>query len=223
MGSTRLPGKVLMPVYKNYSTIEILIKKLKKYNLVIATSTNKEDDVIHKISKKNKINCFRGSNENVLGRFIKCACKYNFKRVVRICSDNPFLDTSLLEIMLRGDNLKHDYLSFSFKGMPSIKFSFGIFAEIISVEALIRASELSQEKTYKEHVTNYVYENPNIFNVKLLPIELFIKDFYLFRLTLDTNKDLLKLRSLAGLLDPFKFSIIKDFSTNKNYINQTNE
>ncbi len=83
-----------------------------------------------------------------------------------------------------------DYISFDIKGSPSIKTHYGFWAELVTFEALKKVQSLTDEKLYREHVTNYIYENSDIFKVQF--IETTIKNEILeqnFRLTLDTKED----------------------------------
>jgi 3-deoxy-D-glycero-D-galacto-nononate cytidylyltransferase len=72
---------------------------------------------------------------------------------------------------------------------PVIKTSLGFFAEIVSLDALIKTAGLTEEKQYREHVTNFIYAHPNLFNVKLIPLPYFFEDKKYARLTVDTKND----------------------------------
>ena len=78
MKSKRLPGKVLYKI-DNTTILEILISRLKKLGIkiIIATTKNKPDDKIVKVSRKNKVFIFRGNEKNVLKRYYDCAKKIN--------------------------------------------------------------------------------------------------------------------------------------------------
>ena len=95
--SSRLPNKVVLPFYKNKGILELIIEKLKNtnYKIFIATTINKDDDVIEQIALKNNLQYFRGSEKNVLSRFIRIAQENNLKYVLRVCSDNPFINIRL--------------------------------------------------------------------------------------------------------------------------------
>ncbi|MDB4710952.1 hypothetical protein OAF16_04405, partial [Flavobacteriales bacterium] len=94
-GSTRLPNKIILPFYKEKGILELIVERINKYTdipIVVATTKNPKDDAIVKIASKNGVGCYRGSENNVLSRFIETAKKNNFKNIIRICADNPFLD-----------------------------------------------------------------------------------------------------------------------------------
>ena len=100
MGSNRMHGKVLK-IYKNFSILDILIKRVKKLNLInkiiVSTTIKKKDDKIVAFLQKNKILYFRGSEKNVLSRYYKTAVKFKLKNIVRLTSDCPLIDINTLE------------------------------------------------------------------------------------------------------------------------------
>ena len=95
VGSSRLPGKMTRPFFNGNTILEILIKEFKfsleKTPLIIATSDNPRDDQIKAIAEKNGVNYFRGSEEDVLARFIQATENRSETYVARICGDNPFV------------------------------------------------------------------------------------------------------------------------------------
>ena len=105
MGSSRLPGKVMMQIDGKNPLLYYAIKqnKVSKYgkNLVIATTTKPEDDIIEEYAKKNNIMIFRGSSENVLDRYYQCAKKFSFSIIVRLTGDNPFNDPTVIDAMIK--------------------------------------------------------------------------------------------------------------------------
>ena len=168
MGSTRLPFKVLLPFYHTESIIEILIRQMmknkKKLPLVLATSTNSNDEVLCKLSDNLGVDCFCGPENDVLERFILAAEKYKFDRIIRICADNPFFDIEGTMDLLDGD---HDYIAYRIEGdVPSIKSHLGFWGEVVSLDALKKVRALTNDKLYREHVTNYIYSHPDHFRIK---------------------------------------------------------
>ena len=98
MGSSRLPSKVMMKI-GGKSILAILLCRLKKSryidDIVIATTTKKSDDVIEVLSNEMRVGCYRGSEENVLERYVKAAEAFSSDLVVRVTSDNPLQMLSL--------------------------------------------------------------------------------------------------------------------------------
>ena len=192
-GSTRMPQKVILPFYEGKSIIEILLEKLLTTGLpvVLATTDNPADDPLVQKVQSYPIKIFRGSEENVLARFIGAATQLQAKNIVRVCADNPFLDAASV-LVLAEEFAKNPsgYLSFQFSGnRPSIKTHFGFFAEMTTLETLQKTASLTSEKLYIEHVTNYIYGHPHLFNVRFLDAPEFIFSRSDIRLTLDTPAD----------------------------------
>lgn len=195
LGSSRLPQKILLPFYKNEPILMILLQKLiLKFganSVIVATSTSEEDDLI--IDLCNELNCqvYRGDENNVLRRYISAATFYNVEKIIRICSDNPFLDLEYLEKMIEfHEQTDYDYLAYELKtNLPTIKTHIGLFAEATSINALKKIAQLTSDKLYLEHVTNFLYTNPELFKIKLLPLPTFISGKMDIRLTVDTQED----------------------------------
>ena len=101
MGSSRLPGKVLMKSDNGKPLLYYVINQLqyctKVKNLVIATTTNQEDDEIEKFANNNSVNIFRGKEKDVLDRYFQCAKKYSFSTIVRITADCPLIDPQIVD------------------------------------------------------------------------------------------------------------------------------
>jgi spore coat polysaccharide biosynthesis protein SpsF len=192
-GSTRLPEKVVKPFYEGRSVFSIIAAKLQEameHPLVLATTVNPKDDVLVQMADTMGIPTFRGSEEDVLDRFIQCAKSYNKKTIVRICCDNPFLDMGLLkELVSAHMDSDADYTSFmDARQTPAIKTHYGIFAEVVELETLKRAAGETDDPFYHEHVTNYIYGHPSSFKIHLLPMPPSLSALE-FRLTLDTQED----------------------------------
>jgi spore coat polysaccharide biosynthesis protein SpsF (cytidylyltransferase family) len=203
-GSKRLPNKILLPFYNNKTILDIQIENLQKHFpgalIILATTTNKADDVIEKkYSGNNSINIYRGEEENVLKRFIDAAKTYGVENIVRICSDNPFLSMLYCDVLIDAYfKTLPDYTSYRFSnGIPSIKSHCGLFAEIVSLKTLEVVLNSSSESLYYEHVTNYIYSHPNSFKIDFLPVPNGI-DGYVdkLRLTIDTESDFANLQKL---------------------------
>jgi|SRR5690606_33370892 len=202
-GSTRLPNKVVLPFYNESSILDILIQKLlyfkDRYKIVLATTDAQEDKILVDLAKKYGIAYYVGDQLDVLQRFIEAAAEFNIDTIVRICSDNPFLDTGfiqdLIEYFKRHSGL--DYLSFkNHNGTPAIKTHLGLFAEIVTLDALKRVQQQTNEKLYKEHVTNFVYGNPNDFKVHLLKMPDYLVQRDDLRFTIDDPDDFRNLTEL---------------------------
>lgn len=194
-GSTRMPNKILLPFFEGKSILDLLINKLKQVQgtkIVIATSVNSNCDVIEEVANKHGVACFRGSENDVLQRFIDAAEANNAERIIRICSDNPFLDLESINKLVSFVNNQDgclDYASFMVNGSPSIKTHYGFWTEYVTLDALKRVKSLTDESLYHEHVTNFIYANPDKFNIQWIDGPEIIKSHKDIRLTIDTQED----------------------------------
>ena len=200
-GSTRLPDKMLMPFYGEKSVLEILLERLvesRDYidvaDIIVATTTSEADNGIADLARRLGLNVFRGSENDVISRFIGAADYYGHEKIIRICADNVFIDIDSLRklsVTLAGGD--DDYVSFCKPdGTPSILTYYGFFAEGVKKSALKKVVGLTDEPLYHEHVTNYIYNNPDIFNIKLMPVGEQVdglEEHPYLRLTLDTKDD----------------------------------
>lgn len=192
-GSTRLPDKMLRPFYKEKSILEILADRFKVeaegVPFVIATTTNPLDDRIENRANLLGVKCFRGSEEDVLARFIDTAKEHGFETIIRVCADNPLFDIKGTLKLLDVEN-GTDYTAYKLSGdKPSITTHSGFWGEIVQRETLERVAKHTSEKKYREHVTNFIYTQPDLFKVKLVkaPFNMFTRND--IRLTVDTLKD----------------------------------
>lgn len=190
-----------MPFYNGESVLQILLKRLVKAkenlpvsDVVVATTTNPKDDAIVDLCDFVGVKTFRGSESDVLKRFIDAAKFFNASKIIRVCADNVFLDTEALGIlahMLEKSDL--DYASFmTSEGKPSILTHYGFWAEGVTLSALEKVVQQTDEAFYHEHVTNYIYKSKDLFRIALSPIEECIPGIEAhadLRLTLDTVED----------------------------------
>ena len=186
MGSSRLPGKVLTKM-GDKNLLEHIFHRLSflkhEIKLVVATTILKKDDVIVEFCLSKGIECFRGSEDNVLERYYLCAQKYNFNNIVRLTGDNLCTDIEELDnlITLHIDS-KANY-SHSFGSLP-----IGVGAEIFTFDALEKSYYSGTKENHKEHVNEYIQEHPELFNISVLSVPEY-KKMPELRLTVDTNED----------------------------------
>jgi len=192
-GSTRMPEKVILPFYQEQSILDLLLEKAKKTGVpvVLATTVNPSDDRICRLAEKHQIPVFRGSENDVLDRFIQAARQFGFRKIIRVCADNPFLDLEGMKTLIREFQLSEaDYLGFELAGnKPSILTHFGFWTEAVRLDALEKAQQLTAEKLYHEHVTNFIYGNPSMFNVQFIHADPVVFRRTDIRMTLDTPED----------------------------------
>lgn len=202
-GSTRLPNKMVLPFYENKGILELILGKLKssypELNIILATTVSTKDDELEAIARKLEIKTFRGNEQDVLDRFINAANVYKLDTLIRVCADNPFLDvahiSSLIDEIQTDETL--DYVSYKIDDTPSIKTHLGLFTEAVRLAALKKVDQsVEKDSMYREHVTNFIYANEDVFKIKFLTSPLKDKNVNRIRLTLDTQRDFDMLRGL---------------------------
>jgi spore coat polysaccharide biosynthesis protein SpsF len=231
LGSTRLPQKMLKPFFNGKGIFELITSRIidnfPTIPIVVATTTNPLDNEIEKLCQKLNVNCFRGSENNVLQRFIETAEKYQISKIVRVCADNPFLNLiALKELIEYGSNSSADYISFrtSFN-KPTILTHYGLWAEMVSTNALIKASKITDDKLHLEHVTNFIYLNENLFELDLIEIPSSIEQYSNVRMTLDTIDDFMLLQEIYEKipnLDTSTEMLIQTVASNKIWTEKMN-
>lgn len=192
-GSTRMPEKVILPFYQEQSILDLLLEKLKKTGVpvVLATTVNPSDDRICMLAENHQVAVFRGSENDVLDRFISAARQFGFSKIIRVCADNPFMDLAgITTLITEFEKSDADYLGFQLAGnKPSILTHFGFWAEAVRFDALEKVRQLTSEKLYREHVTNFIYGNPTLFKVHFIPANPVVFMRTDIRMTLDTPED----------------------------------
>lgn len=199
-GSTRLPNKMLIPFHNNESVLQIILSRLLTAlghhadRLVVATTVCDSDKGIVDLCNNIGVKVFRGNEHDVLDRFIQAAHTYSADRIIRVCADNVFLDmASFLYLYDLMTSTQADYESFrTLDGTPSIRTHYGFWTEGVTTSALEKVASMTDEPIYHEHVTNFIYTNPDTFKVSLTPVQQLIPEVELhrdLRLTLDTADD----------------------------------
>lgn len=158
MGSMRLPGKVLMNI-TDKSILENLIERVSSSKIVdrivVATTTNTEDDAIEDFCKENKLNYFRGSDWDVLDRFYNVAKKYEPENIIRITSDCPLHSHKVVDFVI------NEYISFGCDYFSNSNnepdyLEDGFDTEVFSFTALETAWKEAKLLSEREHVTPYI-------------------------------------------------------------------
>ncbi|ABZ83319.1 spore coat polysaccharide biosynthesis protein f, putative [Heliomicrobium modesticaldum Ice1] len=156
MGSTRLPGKVLAPLAGQpalWHTLERLKRVREAQVLAVATGDGTADDPIADAARQWGVFVFRGSETDVLARYVGCAQKVDAAVIVRITADCPLIDPDVVGAAI-GEfrNRSLDYLSV--EGGPR-----GLDTEVFTREALERAHRQGRYPAAREHVTFHLYHS----------------------------------------------------------------
>jgi len=187
MGSTRLPGKTLAEISGKPLLEHILVRlqhARKLDAIAVATTELPEDDRIDEVCGRMGIPACRGSKDDVLDRYYRCAEKMDAEIIVRITADDPFKDPQIIDLivceMLAGGC---DYVSNTIR--PT--YPEGLDIEVFSFEALDRSWRNARTALDREHVTPYIWLHPGLFSLKNIEHE---PDLSHLRWTIDTADDL---------------------------------
>lgn len=188
MGSSRLPGKVLKKV-NNITLLEyeiLRIKQSKKIEkIVVATTTKKKDEQIEKLCKKIKVDCFRGSEDDVLDRYYQCSLRYpEFNTIIRLTGDCPLIDPLVIDETVSFFN-KNNFSYANNRKFKNETFPGGIVVEIFKKKILAKAVQNAQLMSEREHVTLWMVNNKKIKKGTLRAPH----DFSHIRLTVDHPED----------------------------------
>lgn len=205
MGASRLPGKVLMDV-GGRSMLRLVVERTRKAELVdevvIATTTELEDDAVAEAASGLGVASFRGSIDNVLERYLGAATKFDATVVVRITADCPLMEPTIIDQVIRRHlNSKADYTANILKRT----FPRGWDVEVFNLGALAKVSNLTTENYEREHVTIYFHEHQDEFTV----INVEAKDELRrpdLRLCVDEPSDIKLVRQIFQELDVNNFS-----------------
>lgn len=171
MGSTRLPGKMMMRI--NGKPMVFYIPEQLKYSklideVIIATSVQPENDEMYNYLKSSGVEVFRGPEDDVLKRFVLVVEKYKPDIIVRITGDEPLIDPFLVDKVIK-EHLKSgaDYTSTKeYKDGKYIRtVPMGLDSEVFSAKGLLRIDKIAKTEFDREHVTPYFYMHPKEFKV----------------------------------------------------------
>ena len=213
MSSTRLPGKVLLPL-SDKPVLEHVIQRVRNCKLVdkvvVATTVHDSDDIIENWCKKNNFNYYRGSLEDVLDRFYKVASQYKAENILRITADCPVIDSGIIDEVIE----KYHEGNFDFYGLSG-EFPDGLDCSMFSFKALETAWKNSKLQSEREHVGPYIANHPELFAIG--GYEKF-KNLGHLRLTLDDPRDYQLLSTIFN-----KLYDLDNFFNHEMIINLLNE
>ena len=212
-GSTRLPGKVLKEI-SGKSLLQIHLDRLKKCKLVseiiVATTTNSEDDILFNLVLTWGYNASRGSEIDVLDRFYKTVKDKKADWIVRVTSDCPLIDPVLVDNVI--DFVQNNNKDYGSNTLIE-NFPDGQDIEVIKFSALEMAWRNAKLPSEREHVTPYVRNNSDfnrrhLFSAINYPCDF---DFSKIRMTVDEIRDFELIKIL-----------VNDLGTDKSWLEYTN-
>jgi spore coat polysaccharide biosynthesis protein SpsF len=188
MGSNRRPGKINY-LFNDEPMLVYQINRLKAFgitNIIVATSNKQQDDVTEQLVTLCGVECFRGSEDDVLKRFNDCCEKFKIKNVIRVGGDDPLIDPEGIKLLIKTHqkNLNYDLI---YSSHPD-GWIYGTAAELITAKSLCKANEFAKDNIDREHIIPYYKKNSSLRKIKLnAPIKLHREDIYL---SVDYQEDL---------------------------------
>lgn len=207
MGSSRLPGKVMLPL-GGIHVLQHVVRRVRNVNsiggVVLATSSNQADDIVATYGDREGVSVFRGPEQDVLGRVFAAAKKAGANTIVRVTGDCPLVSPNLLEVLIdQFERSDVDYASTRLKRT----FPAGTGAEIFTYQSFKTVHTRAESAYAREHVTSYYYDNPSDYSLLTITSEdIYSNERYRDRtdlkLTLDTAEDYERLRQIFEGLGP---------------------
>lgn len=204
VSSTRLPKKVLLPLGDTTvlgSTVRQLKKAKRIDRVIVATSTEREDDAIASHCAEIGVECCRGSLNDVLDRYYLCAKSVDAETIVRITADCPVIDPDLIDLVVEEFNRgKWDYVS---NGKMESTYPDGMDVEVFSFGALESAWKEAKFPSEREHVTPYIWKHPERFRVHEIKTS---EDLRAVRITIDEPEDYEVLKEIVADVQPLSLA-----------------
>jgi spore coat polysaccharide biosynthesis protein SpsF len=201
MGSTRLPGKVLMDIAGQTMLTRVVSRTRlcsRIDDVVVATSTLQRDDAIVSAGARMGVSVFRGSDSDVLERFTRAAISQKADVCVRITSDCPLIDAGVSHHIVSRFLEADPPVDYASNKIPQ-SYPRGLDTEVFTIDSLERAHRHSQEGYQRTHVTPYIYEHPEQFELIGIVSDV---DRSEWRWTVDTAEDLEFVRQVYDRLGP---------------------
>ena len=222
MGSSRLPGKVLMQI-GNTSVLEFLLQRLSKASsideIVVATTDQVQDNDIEGVLRNSQYKFFRGSENDVLNRYLSAALTFKADIVVRITGDCPLVDPQLVDDCV-AELLAKDLDYVSNCNNVSNPLPDGFDVEVFTVSSLLLLQKISIIPAYKEHVT-FGYFKTGLFSIGSVEYD---HNFGDQRVTLDYSEDFEVISEIVDAMgsDCWDWNKIANFLDSHKHITNAN-
>ena len=206
MGSTRLPGKVMMNLIGKPMLVHELsrIARAKRISsFVVATTTSPSDDCIVNVCKEHDWHYFRGSEPDVLDRYYQCAKQFDADIIIRLTADCPLIEPTIIDKVVREFIHKSPNADYVSNINPQRTFPQGLDTEVMSFSALERSWIEDTNPALREHVTQYILRNPDKFKVAGVTND---RDISNLRWTVDTNEDFQLVNEIYSFFGHNRFS-----------------
>jgi spore coat polysaccharide biosynthesis protein SpsF len=189
MGSTRLPGKVLMDLAGEPMLVRVVdrVRQAKMVDEVVVATTDQPGDApLVQLCQERGFPCFRGSENDVLDRYYRAAVAHRAEAVVRITSDCPLIDPEIIDWGIQDFSAKQPEVEYLSNSYPHDTFPRGLDIEVIRFDALERAWQEDANPAWREHASMYIYRHPEIFCIRGIANDV---DLSHMRWTVDTPED----------------------------------
>jgi len=228
-GSSRLPNKIFLPLANkpllNRMYERVAASKLRG-TIVIATTTDKSDDIIEALCKDYQLNCYRGHSTDLLDRHYQAAKLFNADVIVKIPSDCPLIDPNVIDKVLQyylNNSNDFDFVS----NLHPATYPDGNDVEVMSMKALEDAWINAKRDLEREHTTPYLWENPDKFRIGNVEWDTGFNYSMSHRFTIDYEKDYNFIKQVYDELYPInhKFTLeeILDLFDRKPELRKINE
>jgi spore coat polysaccharide biosynthesis protein SpsF len=187
MGSTRLPGKVMLPLLGEPVLTRVVRRAARATTLddvVVATTTLPEDDAIVTLASAEGWPIERGSETDLLERYLLAARSHGADVIVRVTSDCPLIDPEVIDATVLA--FRSGGVDYASNTLEPATWPRGLDVEVMSRAALERAGREDRDPAWREHVTPYLYRHPEVFRLLRVPAE---DDHADQRWSIDTPED----------------------------------
>lgn len=206
MGSSRLPGKVLMEIDGKPMLTRVVSRVLRAEKIddvVVATTTESQDDPVWEFCQQVGYQCFRGDHLDVLDRYYQAAKHYECESIVRVTADCPLIDPGVLDLVVGTFHDRFPQVDYVSNVLTTRHFPRGLDCEVFTFEALRRAWRVSTAPLFREHVTAYFYHHPEEFRLHGVHHE---TDQSHHRWTVDTGDDIYLIREIYATMGTDDFT-----------------
>ena len=174
MGSRRCPGKQLLPILGR-PMLERMVERIRYSDrigrIVIATSDLLRDDILEEWARSMRVDCFRGSPDDVLGRIVAAAEAFDAELIAELLGDNPLVHSDLIEDVIDFfEKGGFDFASNATAEYPHTPpdcrcFPIGIRVQVFPLEVIARSAQLTDDPRHREHSTTLIAERPDLFKL----------------------------------------------------------
>jgi spore coat polysaccharide biosynthesis protein SpsF len=197
--STRLPGKVLRPLDGRRPCLQFVVERLERCErsdlLVVATSHDPTDACVAELCERLGVTVHRGPLDDVAGRYLEVVERFRLNCFVRVTADSPLIDQRLVD---HGIELFEEGGADVVTNVFPSTFASGHSLEVVGAEAFREAYRDMSEPQHFEHVTSFLYSNPERFRIRNFVSG---RDEGAIDVSLDTEEDARLIEAILARMD----------------------